>query len=229
MGAVNLVVFDIAGTTAKDDGLVLKAAQRALVDMGIEPGSAKYEAATAHINSTMGQRKIDVFLHIFNQDKAEANAAHELFVANYQNLVASGEVAEFSGVSSLFHALRAASIGVAITTGFPRAILNVIIEGLNWRELIDFDIAADEVENGRPAPDMILRSLAAYNQANDLELTPQDIAVAGDTESDMAAGVAAAAQFIVGVTTGDRSEEQLFAAGATHVLHDITKLLALVS
>lgn len=229
MGAVNLVVFDIAGTTAKDDGLVLQAAQKALVALDIAIDSPRYFDATQHINQTMGQRKIDVFLHIFQQDLALAEQAHELFVANYQAMVAAGGLSEFEGVSSLFHALATEGIGVAITTGFPRVILDVIIEGLGWADKIDSSVAADEVAQGRPAPDMILRSIENFNRQKSCSLTPAQIAVVGDTESDMQSGVRAGAKFVIGVTTGAHEEQALVDSGATHVLHDVTKVFALVS
>ena len=66
MADIKLAVFDVAGTTAKDDGLVLKAAQSALLHMGITSSSSDFQAASDYVNITMGQRKIDVFKYIFD-------------------------------------------------------------------------------------------------------------------------------------------------------------------
>ena len=52
---------------------------------------------------------------------------------------------------------------------------------------------------------------------------PAAVAVAGDTPSDVQAGVAAGASVVAGVLTGTGTREELEAAGATHVLATIAE------
>ena len=151
MEAIDLAVFDVAGTTAKDDGLVVEAFTAAAVAMGVERETAQMSAMVDYVQATMGQRKIDVFLHLFDQNLEKAELAHEHFVQAYQDLTRQGALEEFDGVSEMFEELRAQGIGIAITTGFPREILDPIIDSLGWRELIDVSVAASEVAAGRPA------------------------------------------------------------------------------
>ena len=193
MEAIELAVFDVAGTTAKDDGLVVEAFTAAAVAMGVERETAQMSAMVDYVQATMGQRKIDVFLHLFDQNLEKAELAHEHFVQAYQDLTRQGALEEFEGVSEMFHELRAQGIGIAITTGFPREILDPIIDSLGWRELIDVSVAASEVAAGRPAPDMILRSLEMYNLLTNGNYSVKNVVVLGDTMSDMQSGVAAGA------------------------------------
>ena len=226
MAEVKLVVLDVAGTTANDGGLVVKAFQMAMADT--QPSAEKFASMTEYVIATMGERKIDVFMHLCNEDEQVAFAAHERFVISYTDLVAQGELVEFDGVSGFFRELRRRGIGIGITTGFPRAILDPIIYSLGWATLIDLSVAASEVDQGRPAPDMIFRALDIYNKAHGLDLHADQLAVAGDTESDMKAGVTAGAAIVLGVTSGAHSEMKLRATGASDISSTVLSLLTLI-
>ena len=229
MGQIKLVTFDVAGTTAKDDGLVVKAATQAMEFIGVESGSATMLDVVDYVNATMGQRKIDVFMHLCNNDINKAEEAHDIFIESYISFVKKGELAEFDGISQLFKELKKLGIGVAITTGFPREILDPIISNLNWEDLIDISVAASEVSAGRPAPDMILKSIAEWNYLKSCEISPAEVLVIGDTESDIKSGIAAGATQSIGVLTGAHVKEQLERAGATSVLQSATQLLTLIN
>ncbi len=229
MGDIKLVVFDVAGTTAKDDGLVVKAFREAMIQQGVERDSDELAKMVDYVEETMGQRKMDVFMHLCEGNAIAAAATHEIFIEQYNNLVANGELEEFDGISQLFATLRATNIGVAITTGFPRELLSSILNDLDWRERIDLSVASDEVAAGRPAPDMILRTIDLYRNLSNQEIEPSNVMVVGDTQSDMQSGVAAGARYIVGVTSGAHDELQLKTAGATHVFDGAAQLLTLVN
>ena len=223
MAEIKLVVLDVAGTTAQDGGLVVRAFQIAMEPTN--PSQEELQEMTEYVLATMGQRKIDVFMHLCKGDADAAFEAHERFVTSYTDLVAEGELEEFDGVSDFFRELRQRGIGIGITTGFPREILDPIIYELGWSDLIDVSVAASEVDQGRPAPDMIFRAIDLYNKANGLEVHADEVAVAGDTESDMNAGVTAGAAVVLGVTSGAGTEEQLRACGATDISHTVISLL----
>lgn len=229
MENIGLVVFDVAGTTAKDEGLVVKAFVRAAMSQGVAQDSARMAEMVEYVKTTMGQRKIDVFTELFDHNIELANAAHEVFVETYINLIENGELEEFDGVTKFLEELQKQHIGIALTTGFPREILDLIIENLGWREFIDVSVAASEVSFGRPYPDMIFRSIESFNIAFGMDLHPDDIAVVGDTISDMQSGVSAGARYVVGINSGTHTPEQLRSAGATHVLDSVTDLLTLVN
>lgn len=227
MAKIKLVILDVAGTTAHDGGLVVKAFQIAMKPTN--PSGDELQEMTDYVLATMGQRKIDVFRHLCHGDSKAASTAHERFVTAYTDLVADGQLEEFDGVSDFFRELRSQGIGIGITTGFPREILDPIIFSLGWTSLIDVAVAASEVEQGRPAPDMIFRALNLYNKPRGLEIKVQEVAVAGDTQSDMSAGVTAGASIILGVTSGAHSAEELLVAGATEITSTVLSLLNLIT
>ena len=215
---IKMAIFDVAGTTAQDGGLVVEAFQSAMVSMGTSLGTPEMERMTNYVNATMGERKIDVFMHLCDGNSERANIAHDRFIENYISLVNAGKLREFEGITDLFDQLRESGVAVSITTGLPRDILQTIIDSPKWAPHIDFSVASSEVAKGRPAPDMIYRAIELYNKRFTTHIGAEDTAVIGDTEADIKAGVSAGASIIAGVSTGAHNPEQLFHAGATHVL-----------
>lgn len=226
MSTIKLVVLDVAGTTAKDDGLVVKAFRIAIEPLN--PTPEELAKMIDYVNATMGQRKIDVFTDLCKGDMEQANEAHERFVTAYSNLVGEGLLEEFDGISDFFAELRSRGIGIGITTGFPREILDFIIDDLDWAKKIDVSVAASEVAEGRPAPDMIERAIDLYNQGFGKSVSASEVAVAGDTVSDIQAGLRAGVAIVAGVTSGAATEAQLHEAGATVTLGFTTELLNLL-
>ena len=229
MANVRLVIFDVAGTTAKDNGLVVNAFQEAMVASGFKPDTADMNQAIEYVKATMGQRKIDVFREVFQNDMGKAMIAHKKFDESYTSMVRRGDLEEFEGVSEFFSNLNQMGIGVAITTGFPRSILSEIIEKLNWTDLVNISVASDEVNEGRPAPDMILESIRLYNRKFFTNIAPSEVVVVGDTDSDMQSGVRANVKQIVGVTSGAMDKSILLTSGATNVIDYCTDLLTIIN
>jgi phosphoglycolate phosphatase-like HAD superfamily hydrolase len=95
---------------------------------------------------------------------------------------------------------------VALDTGFSRDILDVLLDRLGWRqdETFDVTVASDEVEHGRPHPDLIQRAMERLGVRE-----PAVVAKIGDTPSDMLQGRAARCGLVVGVTYGTHSRTQL--------------------
>ena len=60
-------------------------------------------------------------------------------------------------------------------------------------------------------------------------MSAAEVAVAGDTEADMKAGVTAGAAIVLGVTSGAQSEDELRAGGATDISASVISLLTLLN
>ncbi len=90
---------------------------------------------------------------------------------------------------------------------------------LGWRDLVDLSLSPGDGVRGRPYPDLMLTALMR------LEVDAvHEVAVAGDTVSDLEAGMAAGAAVVAGVLTGAHDRTQLEAAPHTHVLDSIADL-----
>jgi phosphonatase-like hydrolase len=213
-----IVAFDVAGTTVRDDGLVIRAFERAFSFAVPELWQERQGELTQYALDTMGQSKIEVFTAMLGgQDLAEkANIAFE---AAYLDLVLTEGVEAIPGASETFEALRRRGVRIALTTGFSRGTLNAILKSLGWQDLIDVTVVPGEAGAGRPSPKM-LQLVAEKLGSNDLDA----FVVVGDTISDMEAGVNFGAAVRVGVLTGAHDRDQLVGAGATAVIESVVDL-----
>ncbi|WP_426006060.1 HAD family hydrolase [Paenarthrobacter sp. NyZ202] len=215
---LRLAVVDMVGTTITDDGRTERAMSRALVEHGIEPGSTRFESMLGYARDTMGFSKLTVFGHLF-EDPATAASANKVFEAAYDEMIDDGGVRPIPGAEEAIVWMRESGMQVCLATGFGRHTQNMVLESLGWMGLADLSLCPADAGRGRPYPDMILTAVLAL----DLD-DVREVAVVGDTSSDMLSGVRSGASLMAGVLTGSHSEATLRAAGATAVVDSIKQL-----
>jgi phosphonatase-like hydrolase len=222
MTSITTACLDMAGTTVSDDGSVMAAFTAAVGEFGLAPGEPGYDEAIEVVHATMGQSKIEVFRRILGDDE-RAQQANRVFEASYADAVRAGQVAPLPGAAETITALRAAGIRVCLATGFAAATRDALLDALGWWPLIDLALSPADAGRGRPWPDLPLTALIRLGGGSVSEL-----AVVGDTPSDVTAGLRAGAGLVAGVLTGSASREELERAGAPHILDSVTGLLPLL-
>jgi phosphonatase-like hydrolase len=221
---ISVVCLDMAGTTVKDDGIVMAAFIDALTSFSMPV--AEFNTAMKYVRATMGQSKIEVFRHILGSE-GDAHAANTAFETHYAAAVSAGEVTAIPGAEALFAECRSAGITVCLTTGFSPATRDAIIDVLGWGALVDLVLSPADAGRGRPWPDMPLTALLRLGGGSVHEL-----AVVGDTTSDVESGLRAGAGIVAGVLTGESTRAELAAVpsqtglpGSPLILDSITGLL----
>ena len=222
MTRITTACLDMAGTTVADEGSVLAAFTAAMAESGLGEGSPGYPSALDYVRQTMGQSKIEVFRHLLGSEPA-AQAANGAFERHYAAAVRAGAVAPLPGAAETITALRAAGIRVCLATGFSPATRQVLLDALGWHALIDLALSPADAGRGRPYPDMPLTALLRLGGG-----AVSELAVAGDTASDVESGLRAGAGLVAGVLTGAATEDELRRAGAPHILGSVTGLLRLL-
>lgn len=203
MTRISVVCLDMAGTTVRDAGTVKAAFTSAITVFNLP--ADEFSAAMKYVRATMGQSKIEVFRHILGSE-GTAQAANTAFEEHYAKAVGAGEVAAMPGAEELFAACRSAGIKVCLATGFSPATRDAIIAALGWADLVDLVLSPVDAGRGRPWPDMPLTALMRLGGGSVHEL-----AVAGDTPSDVESGLRAGAGVVAGVLTGDSARAELSA------------------
>jgi len=115
--------------------------------------------------------------------------------------------------------LRQASIKVALTSGFERSVVDLLVRRLSWGSLFDIVLASNDAPAGRPAPYLIYRAM--------IDLGVYDVgrvAVVGDTPLDLQAAANARAGWIVGVLSGAHGLETMGPTPHTHLLPSVAGL-----
>lgn len=219
---IELVVFDLAGTTVKDNQDVHRVLQKAFAQFGV---AISLEEA----NEVMGIPKPVAIRLLLERKKISpftdelVEIIHTAFVDEmihfYQHDVSVGEK---KGVTETFRALKELKIKVAVDTGFDRPITNALLKRVGWlqKRLIDCSVTSDEVLRGRPHPDLIFRAMLLTQVAD-----VRKVAKVGDTVSDLREGNSAGCGLVVGITSGAFSTEQLQKEKHTHLIQEIPQLL----
>ena len=219
MAKIQLVVFDMAGTTVKDRDEVQKCFFQAAEGTGLQ-------AKPERINSMMGWSKKLVFQTLWQEQIGKNHPDYssnvELSFSKFKDVLEehykTQSVEPTEGCLETFTWLKSQNIKIALNTGFYREVTNIILHRLSWdrglnndyvgseESTIQASITPSEIYNneGRPAPFMIQKAM--YR----LEVTdPQRVIVIGDTPSDLEAGSNANCLFSFGITNGTHTKEQL--------------------
>ncbi|GLW09690.1 putative haloacid dehalogenase-like hydrolase [Microtetraspora sp. NBRC 13810] len=213
---VRLACLDLAGTTIGDIAMVERAFTEAIATQGIVPGTGAYARAMVHVHRARGCPKIDVFRGIFPGNEAQAQAANLTFERSYEGAIERAGLVPLPGTVEALDKLRGADIKIALITGFSRGTLGRVLANIDWFDKVDLAICPEDAGRGRPWPDMVLTAVLRLGIAD-----VREVAVAGDSESDMLCGRRAGAPIVAGVLTGVHSKDRLLKGGATHILDSI--------
>ena len=225
--AIELVVFDMAGTTVFDGDAVNVALRHALENAGVA-------TSRDEVNAVMGIAKPVAIRSLLQGKHPSATPPDEVMVMRvYEDFLKIAldyycndpSVQEVQGASDLFRYLKSEGIKVTLDTGFSREVADAIIARMGWLEenLLDATVTSDEVELGRPHPEMIFRlmSMTGVRHAS-------NVAKVGDTPSDLHQGSAAGCALVVGVTKGSHTREELLSHPHTHLIGAISELMPLL-
>jgi phosphonatase-like hydrolase len=228
MSAIQLVVFDIAGTTVRDKGNVADSFIMAFRHFG-------FEMPREDVKKVMGFRKIDAIRRLldkFYPGTVESSPdlvddIHRRFIDNmiafYEN---DEELEPLPYAEAVFSALKQHGIKIALNTGFTRAVTDTLLQRLHWDngyDLIDKSICSDEVEHGRPSPDMINTLIGQLGISSS-----SAVLKVGDTEVDVEEGRNAGCGIVVGITTGAYTREQLKPSHPDHIIDGLQELMSII-
>ncbi|MGH9837469.1 MAG: HAD family hydrolase [Blastocatellia bacterium] len=196
---IELVVFDMAGTTFSEGGAVYRCLRDTLAMNGLQ-------VADADIHPVKGMDKREALRLLIERSAMRdelltgLDAIHEDFV---ERMIAfyrtNPSVGEMPGAGETFRRLKEHGIKAALDTGFSRDIAQTLIDRLGWERdgLIDASVTSDEVEAGRPHPFMIRHLMQRLGVAD-----PLRVAKVGDAPADLLEGKNAGCGLVIGVTYG---------------------------
>lgn len=230
---IKLCVFDMAGTTVNEDNLVYKTVRDAInqtlkeagqantqvdLDMCLEFGAGKEKRQA--INDILNELDIDK-----DDVKSLTDTVFAIFKASLAEAYTEDTLAPFDGMLELFDKLKDSGRTVVLNTGYDAKTANKILTILGWsvgRE-IDALITADDVVNGRPAPDMVTLAMDKFGIEDS-----QQVLKAGDSGIDIEEGKNANCGLCVGVLTGAQTKAQLEKSSPDIVLDKLTDLAQLI-
>lgn len=126
------------------------------------------------------------------------------------------------GLDAWVTALQQSGIPFALTTSSRRRWVDIIFEGIGWHDSLAFVLTGDDVQNGKPHPEMYLKA------AGHFEIEPSEMLVLEDSGNGCAAGVASGAQTVA--IPNEHTKNQDF-SGAILIAESLTdpRLLQLLT
>src|ERR1044072_8473823 len=147
MNGLELVIFDLAGTTVKDSGQVPAAFIAALAEQGIA-------VTPEQLNGVRGSSKRQAVLHFIPEGPERARRAEAAYTSFREHLAQQYSVEgvePIAGAEQVFQWLRAQGVGVALNTGFDRETTALLVGALGWAAgMVDAVVCGDDVTEGRP-------------------------------------------------------------------------------
>jgi phosphonatase-like hydrolase len=227
MNGLELVVFDIAGTTVKDNGEIAIAFQQAMHEKN-------YQVPVEKIYPLMGYKKteaIKTMLDEYEPDSTVVTTAYiqsiherfiELMVKYYSETT---ELEALPHAEEVFSYLKEHGVKIGLDTGFYNNITQVIIDRLGWLKdgKVDYVVSSNEVPAGRPHPYMIQKMMEQAGISD-----ARKVIKLGDTEVDVNEGKNAGCLYSIGVTTGAFARAQLEPYHPDYIIDSLSELPSII-
>lgn len=216
LNEVKMVVFDIAGTSVNEHGIVYTTLKETLEYFNIPYTDEEF-------NRFHGVNKREVLYYYAEKNNKKelydniVNFFEERLRFNYKN---NNNIEPIRGVYELFHKLVINNVKVCLDTGYDKSLANMIIDITGLRNYISGFISSDQVKRGRPSPYMINNLMYQFD-IND----PKLVIKVGDTVADIKSGKNAGTLHQIGVLSGADDKKKLSDAGATIVIDSVHDLL----
>lgn len=218
--AIEMVVFDMAGTTVNEDNVVYKTLHKAINAHGVEV------SLTTVLEQGAGKEKLqaikDVLIAVNAPKDIDAESIFKDFKVMLNEAYNTLAVSPINGVEALLLQLKHVGIKVVLNTGYNSKIANLLLQKLHWNlgEHYDMLITADDVERGRPYPDMIEKAMKQFDIKNS-----KHVLKAGDSAIDIEEGKNANCGIIVGVLSGAQTREQLETVSPDYIIESLADLI----
>jgi phosphonatase-like hydrolase len=221
---VEMVVFDMAGTTIDEDNIVYKTLQKSINEHGIEVTLDQVLAIGA------GQEKLNAIKDVIkaygtSDDLSKANEIFELFRKSLATAYEAFPISSIADAEDVLLALRSQNIKVVLNTGYDKTTANFILNKIQWRQFYHYDllVTASDVKNSRPAPDMIQLAMNLFSMED-----AGKIVKIGDSKIDIEEGKNAKCLYSIGVTTGAQTKLQLQEAAPDFIIDNLNELFSIL-
>lgn len=206
-------VFDIDGTLVDSRAIITACMDKAFIGAGLPPPG--FERTRRVIGLSLGPG----LAYLAPQaDEALRNRILESYRTAFFEMRQDPAFHSpaYDGADALLRSLLADNWVLGIATGKSRRGLDAMLEQHAWGHLFQAHFCADDGP-GKPHPHMVLENMRVVGAQPDQTL------VIGDSEHDMAMAIAAGTTAI-GVSWGFGTTEEMLAAGAVRVTHQMGEL-----
>ena len=186
------VIFDMDGVVSDTDYL-----HGEILSLQLKNNNVDITSIALH-KRFAGMKTIQVYETLVKEHSLKGNARELLDEKNilFKKRL-DKELRPITGAIELIQQLNANNIPLALASGSEYKIINWTIDGLDLRKYFQNILSSDDVEHGKPAPDIFLKV------ATSIGIAPEDCVVIEDGMSGMIAAKAAGMKCVALVKIDD--------------------------
>ncbi|OQX86581.1 MAG: hypothetical protein B6D55_05750 [Candidatus Omnitrophica bacterium 4484_70.2] len=209
---IKLVIFDLDGTLVNSIEFWLSLYKKTVKKFGVEIDEKE-------LKKRFGKKDVDILISLTPKDKQEK------ILKYYHNLKKKEknyvDLNKFEYADKVLGKIKRKGIKIAVATGNTKDIAEFIIKKNKLDKYIDYLVTNDDVEKGKPAPDMILKILKHFG------LEKKEVLSVGDAIYDYEAAKNAGIKSAL-VKTGVLDGEECVKCNPDYVFNDIRDILKLL-
>ena len=211
---IKIAILDFDGTLGDTTALIVRTTQAAIRELGLPERSDEQCAAM------IGLRLVEIPPVLFPEHEVD----RELYAATYRRIFnefnTEGAVELYPHVMERLKEMKKRGIILTIASSRSNASLTEYINNLGLASTITYILGANDVKEGKPNPEAVLKTLEAHG------IPADEAIVVGDTVFDIDMGRNAGVK-TCGVTYGNGSRESL--SNADWTIDDFSQLLELTA
>lgn len=197
---ITSIIFDMDGVLIDSQPMHYEADQITLKHFGVAADMKLLESFAGTTNPDRYARFKELFHMPYSID--EMVDFRENVIMDY---VHGHDLTGIRGVDRLLADIRAAGLKTAVASSSSYAYIYAVLDKLGFREYFDKVVSGDDMENGKPAPDIFLKA------ALELESCPEECVVIEDSGNGVLAANRAAMK-VVGFINPSSGEQDLSTA-----------------
>lgn len=213
MNDYKIVILDFDGTLGDTAAVIIRTMQATIKELGLPSRTDEQCAAM------IGLRLVEIPPVLFPECELDS----DLYASTYRRLFhifnTDGAVLLYQNVMGTLVDLKNRGHILTIASSRSHSSLAEYIENLGLSPLISYVLGADDVINGKPHPEPVIKTLEHFG------CKPENAVVVGDTVFDIQMGKNAGTK-TCGVTYGNGTLESL--SDADWLIDDFSELLKLV-
>jgi len=212
---IKTLILDFDGTIADTRNSIIQTVQMTMKELGF------FDADESVIENLIGLPLKETFINILPEfDEVILKKAIGLYREKY-NEICLNTVQLYPNVKETLKLLYDNGTIIAIASSKGKEALSVLLRKMDIYRYIFMVLGEQDVNNKKPAPDMVLRIL------EETKSIPQEALVIGDTIYDIEMGQRAECTTCA-VTYGNHSENRLRKQGANYIINDFIEVIPII-
>lgn len=174
------VIFDMDGVIIDSEPIHFEVDMQTMKDLGC---NISVEELEKYVGTTNKYMFADIKKNYNIRKSVEEIINYRVEMA--ENKVMQSELEPIEGIRELLIDLKNKSIPAAIASSSPRDFIDIVVSKFKLQEYFKYITSGEEVENGKPAPDVYIET------AKKLGIFPKECTVIEDSKNGVLAAKAA--------------------------------------